>query len=216
MSERVPADTGSVSLTEQETEVTTAYVTQDRDYTALTPQQQASGEECSLIQNVPGVSDADLNETIVPSQSDNAPSVQHLPSAVESINLSLVVDNAVLTEPAVTSQQSSEIEAVYSGIASSAFNESRLPFPKVSRIRKTQSLREGDLPSSWSSKLVRKRSKKLNSGGSRTLSQNESESDTFVSFTRLDLFSTDIFQDTLVGSERYLFHKVQWIILVIS
>ena len=207
----VPTD-DNVSSDRQETEESTVPVTLDKqiDYNL---QQETSGEESNLIerdviQSDPESINTDLNETIIPSEY-NIPS-EHLPSYAEQTENVILLserDDPVLTSLAATSQQSTEIEAVYSPeLANSSFDESNLPFPKASRIRKTHSLKEGEIPSSWSPKLVRKRSNKERSNGgreSKTLSQSQSENELFDSITQLDLFANDIFQDTLIGPDRY-------------
>ena len=113
-------------------------------------------------------------------------------------------------EVASVLQQSSEQEAVYSvGVVGNSLIEMSLPFPKISRIRKTQSMKEGDVTSNWSPKLVRKRSKKGRSSTSTSedsvsLSRSGSESELVSKPTReLDLFATDIFKDTITLPDRY-------------
>ena len=193
----MPTDIESASLHQQETDS----VALDTNYIPLAQEQEASCEGPCLIEINPDVSNTDLNETIVPFESDNACSAQQPPSYFRPEG-----DNPVPTDLAVTVKQSSEIEATHStGLVNSSFDEISLPFPKASRIRKSQSLREGDLSSSLSPKLVRKRSKKGNSNVARPLSQSEIEIDTCDSFTRVDLFATDIFQDTLI---RYFFYQI--------
>ena len=107
-------------------------------------------------------------------------------------------------------EQSSEQEAVYSvGVVGNSLNEISLPFPKISRIRKTQSMKEGDITSNWSPKLVRKRSKKGYCSGSTSkegasLSRSGSESELVSKPTpELDIFATDIFKDTVTPPDRY-------------
>lgn len=107
-------------------------------------------------------------------------------------------------------QQSSEQEAVYSvGIVGNSLNEISLPFPKISRIRKTQSLKERDITSNLNPKLVRKRNKKGHASDSTSkevasLSRSGSVNELVSKPTpELDLFSTDIFKETVILPDRY-------------
>ncbi|KAI6645927.1 Protein YIPF1-like [Oopsacas minuta] len=119
------------------------------------------------------------------------------------------LDPPTIREEDSLTQQSIELEAVYSvGIIKNSFDENSLPFPKVSRIRKTQSLKDGDLTSNRSPKLVRKRSKKERSSGGRevrNLPRSRSECENEIVFepsSELDPYSTDIFKDISMESER--------------
>ena len=82
-------------------------------------------------------------------------------------------------------------------IPDTSFDESNLPFPSASRVKMTQSSKEGDLSSSWSPKLVRKRSKKERPGGNKGSKYHSmSEIETADKPTSgVDLFSNDIFQN---------------------